>query len=71
MEWSVALYRMQGDDEGAVTSLERAVQGPQFESIYMAHVLAILGPRVATQPRVRTAIDRWEARLRERYGGRQ
>jgi tetratricopeptide (TPR) repeat protein len=71
IEFLVASALMQGDEEGAVVALERAVEGPRFESIYMAHVLAILGPEVAAQPRVRAAVDRWGARLRERYGVRE
>jgi hypothetical protein len=52
-----------------VDALERAVDGPLFERIYVPHVLSVLGSELAADPRVRDAVARRTARERERYGG--
>jgi hypothetical protein len=67
-EWELALHRIQGNGPAAAATFERAVDGPHFESVYVAHALSLLGPELAAQPRVVSAIRRLEARLREHYG---
>jgi serine/threonine-protein kinase len=68
-EVAVAIFRTFGEDGAAVEALERAVDGPFFERIYVPHVLSVLGPELAADPRVRDAVARLTARERERYGG--
>jgi tetratricopeptide (TPR) repeat protein len=67
-ELTMAIHRVFGDDDAAVAAFERAVDGPDFELVYLAHLLAVLGPDLSAQERVRAAIERHAARLREHYG---
>ncbi|HEX9562893.1 MAG TPA: protein kinase [Gemmatimonadaceae bacterium] len=66
-EFAAAAYRALGMDSAAVTGLERVVNGPSFERIYLSHVLSILGPELSALPRTQAAVQRLFARLRERY----
>jgi hypothetical protein len=65
-ENTMAAYRALGDDEGAIASFERAVDGPRYEAIYPGQVLAVLGPELSARPRVRSAMQRFVERRRAR-----
>ncbi len=67
-ELAVAIYRLRGDHDAAIAALERVVAGPEFEGIYLPHVLAALGPELVARPRTQAAIARFFERLRARYG---
>jgi serine/threonine-protein kinase len=63
-----AVYRTFGDDEEAIMAFTRAVERPDFEVIYVPHSLALFGPELRADPRVMAAIERFDQRLREKYG---
>jgi tetratricopeptide (TPR) repeat protein len=65
-EINIAAYRAQGDDDGAIDALERAVDGPAYERIYVSHVHAVLGPELSARPRTQAALQRFLGRLRAR-----
>jgi eukaryotic-like serine/threonine-protein kinase len=63
----IAAYRAMGDDEGAITSFEHAVDGPLYELIYLGDMCAELGPELRTRPRAQAAFQRYTVRLRARH----
>ena len=67
-ELAVASSRALGDDAAAIAGFQRGVEGAQFQSIYMPHILALFGPRLASDPRVQAAMQRFYTRLRATYG---
>jgi eukaryotic-like serine/threonine-protein kinase len=66
-ELASAIHLLHGDEDAAITALERAVESPDFERIYLPHSLAVLGPERVPRPRIQAAIERFYARLREQY----
>jgi serine/threonine-protein kinase len=70
-ELASAIHLRGGDEEAAIVALERAVEGPDFERIYLPHSLAVLGPELVARPRTQAAIERFFQRLREQYGRRR
>jgi TolB-like protein/Tfp pilus assembly protein PilF len=67
VEFAAAAYRALGMDSAAVAGLERVVNGPSFERIYLSQVLSIFGPELSALPRTQAAVQRLLERLRERY----
>ena len=67
-ELASAIHLRGGDEEAAIVALERAVESPDFERIYLPHSLAVLGPELVARPRTQAAIERFFQRLREQYG---
>ena len=67
-ELASAIHLRRGDEEAAIVALERAVESPDFERIYLPHSLAVLGPELVARPRTQAAIERFFQRLRGQYG---
>jgi eukaryotic-like serine/threonine-protein kinase len=63
---SIAAYRGVGDNDSAIAVFERAVDGPLWDRLYVGHSVALLGPELSADPRIRAAITRYLARHRER-----
>jgi eukaryotic-like serine/threonine-protein kinase len=63
---SIAAYRSLGENDGALTVFERAVDGPLWDRLYLGHTLALLGPELSASPRMKAAIQRYIARHHER-----
>jgi serine/threonine-protein kinase len=69
-EWALAAPLVRGDVDAAVAVLERQVDGPNYEAIYMPVSLAMLAPDASHSPRVRAVVERWIARRAAAYGAR-
>jgi serine/threonine-protein kinase len=65
-ESAIAANRALGDEDGAIRALERSVDGPAYQRIYVASTMAVLGPDLRGRPGAQAAFQRLVRRLRGR-----